>query len=195
MPAQSLITRLAGMPLRWFGLGAGVVALGVSGLFGGLRPVTTTPQVKPGVVDKGDPWNVTVIKCRLGTAADLEPLHLDHDGDRWFVVLATIEVTSDDSRDDISDALRVPEVPGLLTKEPARILLARDASDVMYLNPGMPERVGFVWEESGSAPPPTTALVEVYGKTLRESSLTGNKEWLDTAVRAEVTSPVDHIQS
>jgi hypothetical protein len=198
VPSRPLTARLAGMPLRWFGVGAGVLGLAVSGLFGGLRPihtVPTTPQVKVGEVDKGTPWNVTVVGCQLQPATYLDPTEPDKDGDHWFVVAARIEVTSDDSMSGISDVIRVAKVPGLQSEDPAWIFLARDHSVANYLNPGMPELVDFVWEQSGSVTPPATALVQIYGETLGISSLTGNEEWQDRAVRTEVTAPVEKIRS
>jgi hypothetical protein len=132
---------------------------------------------------------VTVITCRV--VSDLSPLMPDHDGDRWFIVLATIEVTADDSQDLIQDAIGLPHVPGLTDKKPAHVVLARDSSDVTYLNPGMPERVGFIWEQSASVPLPTSALVQIYGRTRQISSLTGNGEWSAPSVRAEVQAPVE----
>jgi hypothetical protein len=180
------------LPLRWVGIGVGALALAVSGLWGGLSPVSSEiPQLKPGAVDKGQPWNVTVITCRVESPASLDPLEVQKTGDRWFVVLATVEVSADDSRTDIGDAIRVPDVPGLRSQQPTYVVLARDATEVPTLNPGMPERLGFIWEESGDVPLPATAMVKIYGKTLRTSTLTGQNEWLDPAVRAEVNTPVE----
>jgi hypothetical protein len=70
------------------------------------------------------------------------------------------------------------------------VLLARDSTDLGYLNPGMPERVAFLWEQRASAPVPTTMDIEVYGKTLRTDSLTGSAQWLDLTVRSTVHAPV-----
>jgi hypothetical protein len=122
---------------------------------------------------------------------DLSPLKPDKDGDRWFIVLANVTVTADDSQAGVNEIIKVPNVPGLADDAPDHVLLARDATEVQQLNPGMTERVGFVWEQSASVPVPAQALVQVYGRTLRDSSLTGDKEWLNLAIHAEVLTPVE----
>ncbi|GAA5181421.1 hypothetical protein GCM10023322_16060 [Rugosimonospora acidiphila] len=175
--------------MRWLGAGAGVLALGVSGIFGGLKSADPgIPQLKPNVVSKDGPWNVSVIACRV--VDDLSPLHPATDGDRWFIVLANVDVTADNSQSGIGGIIRLPNVAGLVDQAPDHVLLSRDGSVVDYLNPGMTERIGFVWEQSSKVPVPTQALVQVYGATLRDSSLTGDKEWLDSSVRATVLAPV-----
>jgi hypothetical protein len=190
MASRPLTARLAALPLLWFAIVAGVLALTVSGLAGGLDPVASpgAPQVRPSMVNEGSPWNITVLTGRV--VNDLSPIKPRKDGDRWFIVLATIEVTSDESRNDMRQALRVPAVAGLLDEEPAHVLMARDGTEVGYLNPGMPEVLGFVWEQRSDVPLTAMTDVDIWGKTHRISSLTGRMEWLDLAVRATVHVPV-----
>ena len=178
------------IPVNAFLAAAGVLALAVSGLFGGLEPVRADiPRVAAATVIEGGPWRVTVTHARLYD--DLPPLRLAKPGDRWLLILATVEVTADESRNDLRDILRLPGVPGLLTREPAELYLSRDSSIAGYLNPAMPERVGFFWEQAGESPPPTEVDVLVQGKTRRASSLTGHVGWLDLSGRAQVRLPVD----
>jgi hypothetical protein len=174
------------VPPRRAGAGFGVLILGVSGLFGGLKPgaAPPVPTVRVGAVNQGVPWNVTVTRVRL--VSDTPPLLLKNKGDRWLLVLATVEVTADESRQDIGDALRVTGVTGLLSTEPAYVVRARDATYAGLLNPGMPERLGFFWEQSSGSPVPTRVDVQVYGMTHRLDSLTGLPGWYDPAVRAQV---------
>ena len=190
MASRPLAARVAALPLRWMGIGAGVLALGVSGLAGGLDPVTAPglPQVRPSELSPGGPWNVTVLTGRL--IADLSPIRPDHDGDRWFIVLAKVENTDTESRNDAISALSVSNVDGLVTKTPSHLLLSRDGSEVNYLNPGMPEVVGYVWEQRADAKVPTSVDVVIWGYTHRISSLNGHLEWLDRAERATVHAPV-----
>jgi hypothetical protein len=187
--ARPVTARLAALPLRRLGVGAGVLALAISGLFHGLDSVPSVTQVKPNVATKDGAFDVSVVTCRV--VNDLSPLKPDKDGDRWFIVLANVTVTADDSQAGVDEIIRVPNVPGLTDDAPDHVVLARDATEVEQLNPGMTERVGFVWEQSSSVPVPTQALVQVYGRTLRDSTLTGDKEWLDPAIHAEVLTPVE----
>jgi hypothetical protein len=197
MPGLGVTNRLLNVPIRWMGAGLGVVALGVAGMFHGLQPSTKPglPEVKPGVVSTGGPWNVTVNTAKV--ASDLSPLRPSKDGNRWFIVIATIEITADESRNDVRDAIKVKGVAGLLhPADPDYVLLARDATNVSYLSPGMPERIGFVWEQSGTAPLPTKVDVGIIGMTYREDTLTrtatakGEMIWTDDEVRAHVVVPV-----
>jgi hypothetical protein len=196
MPGNGVTNRLLNVPIRWMGAGLGAVALGVAGLFHGLQPTTkpALPELKPGVMSTGGPWNVTVNTAKV--ASDLSPLKPTKDGDRWFIVIATVEITADESRNDPRDAIKVKGVAGLRQAEPDYVLLARDATNVSYLNPGMPERIGFVWEQDGKVPLPTTVDVGIIGMTYREDSLThtatakGEMIWTDDEVRAHVVVPV-----
>jgi len=178
------------VPVHQVGLGVGGLALAVSGLFGGLATARDQPAtLKAGAATDSGPWRVTVSKARVVT--DLPPLSLKKPGDRWLIIVATVEVTAAESRNDMNDILRVPGVPGLLDQVPAYVVLARDASYVEYLNPGMPERLGFFWEQAAASPAPAQVDVQVFGKTQREDSLTGHLEWLDLAVRGQVHLTVD----
>ncbi|GIH13814.1 hypothetical protein Raf01_19860 [Rugosimonospora africana] len=196
-----MAARLTALPLRWLGIGAGALALAASSLFHGLDSSASAgiPQVKPNTVSRDGPWNVNVLTCRVVT--DLSPYKPQKDGDRWFVVIAYVNVTADESQTSIGAIIRIPQVQGLTAtggsrgKPPDHILLVRDGSEVQYLNPGMTERVGFAWEQSPSAPMPSETLVQVYGETLRESALSGNEEWLDLSVHAEVHASIEDRRS
>lgn len=189
-----MIARVLQMPPSRLSVGVAALALALSGLFGGLARVDdpALPTIALNAVDRGVPWNVTVTGMRV--LDDLPPLRLKNPGDRWVAVLATVEVTADESRNDMVDVVRVPGVAGLLAAEddlakgrPDLVYLLRDDVESPYLNPGLPEKLAFFWEQRASAPAPTTATVEIWGKTLREDSLTGHQAWLDPEVRAVVT--------
>ena len=193
--SRSLAFRLSAIRLQWLAGAVVAAGLAVSACFGGMAQAQTSEPttIAAGSLIKGLPWNVTVVEGRLLKSED--GLETEKAGDRWLVVIATVEVTSVDSRSDMSDVLRLTDVPGLLAVRPQRILLSQDATDVHYLNPGMPERVAFCWEQSAGAPVPKSVDVDVYNETLRSNNLSGsvsagNKDWLDPTVRATVRTPV-----
>jgi hypothetical protein len=105
------------MPLSRLGAVAGVIALATSGLFGGLDRVDqpAAPTVAVNAVNEGEPWNVTVTGARL--LDDLSPLRLTNPGDRWVALLATVEVTAAESRNDLGDTVRLPGLDGLLKEK------------------------------------------------------------------------------
>jgi hypothetical protein len=195
--------RMLDAPLRGFGLAAGLVALAISGLFGGLDEAKAPklPTIGMNTVFDGGPWKVNVKRARL--VSDLSPLKLKTEGNRWLGIVATVEVTADETRfGDLKDILRVHGAEGLAKPEPDHVNLLRDATELPYLQPGLPEDVGFVWEQAGSAPVPKEITVEIYGKTLRVDSLSvncggvaspcrGNLEWLDPVPVARVPLSVE----
>jgi hypothetical protein len=146
------------------------------------------PDVAVNTVDHGVPWHVTVTGARL---ADGEALvKPKNEGDRWLIVLATVEVSDDESSNDFGDTLRLSGVTGLRSEEADYVYLVRDDSIAMRLNPGMPEALAYAWAQSPDAPVPTEVEVQIVGKTERADSLTGSIGWFDDAARARVLVPV-----
>jgi hypothetical protein len=192
--SRSLVLRAVDAPLRWQLVGIAAALVAASGLFGGLERAHTAPKVPTIEVGTGfdaGPWTVTVTGARLVPTG--EPLKLETPGDRWLAVLATVEVTADASRSDISDAVRLSGVSGLRGErgEPAYVYLVRDTKTVNYLNPKLPERLAYIWEQDGSVPAPTVVDVVVNGMTHRIDSLSQRLEWLDPGVRARLRVPVE----
>jgi hypothetical protein len=181
-----------------------VLLVAVAGLAGLLdeAPPEPLPAAAVEEVSQGQPWNVTVISAGLFT--DLSPAVLEDDSHHWLAVVAVVEVTALESRTDLRDVLYVTGIDGLGGGQfPSRIIgiggavaaddvrIARDGSVAISLHPGLAERVGFLWERSGDAPPPAEIEVRIVGKTHRESSLTSTMEWLDPTPRARVTVPLE----
>jgi len=168
-----------------------VLVLGVSAPFGGLDAVEGPglPRTALNTVDRGSPWNVTVTGARLLNGEDL--IKPEHEGDHWLLVLVTVEVTADESRNDMYDAIRLSGVPGLRAEKPDYEYLVRDQNQVGHLNPGMPEALAYAWAQAPDAPLPTEIEVQIYGKTRRADSLTGSIGWFDAAPRSRVTVPVE----
>jgi hypothetical protein len=168
-----------------------VLVLGISAPFGGLDGVDGPglPRTAVNTVDRGAPWNVTVTGVRLLDGEAL--IKPRNEGDHWLVVLATVEVTADESRGDMYDILRLAGVTGLRDEKPDYVYLIRDDSPVGKLNPGMPEALAFAWAQSPDVALPAEIEVDIIGKTLRADSLTGSIGWFDEAPRSRVTVPVE----
>jgi hypothetical protein len=187
VPVGRLRARLLDAPLRWLAAAVGVVALGVSGLFGGFQkastPLTQLPSATPSVANVGAPWNITVQSVIV--LDQLEPLRLKNPGDRWLVVVAVIEVTANESFN-VNRAIRIRGAEGVAA-EPDQIRLVRDTSAVTYLQPGLPERVGFFWEQAAAAPVPTRVDVGIFGQTYAYDSTNHLPGWVpDSSPRAHV---------
>jgi hypothetical protein len=185
--------RLLKLPFRWLAGGLAVIALGVSAFFHGLDSVPAPPHATtapPGKVIHAGPWDVTVLGGRI--IASMDGLTVATDGDHWFGVAVTVDVTDSEARDDMSDIIGPPHVAGLTSKDPQRVLMARDASSVGYLNPGMPEEIVYLWEQAPNVPVPSTVDVTVYGEKLEPDDLGGDGilTWMDRAPLVTVTAPV-----
>lgn len=184
---------LARQPLSWWAIGLAVVALAVSGLFGGLDPVAkqSAPITAAGTVIDGGPWRVTVVSANL--LADTPPLVLRNKANRWVVVRATVEITADSTWTDVVEIINLSGVEGVTEKEPRGMLLLRGqtATNVGMLHPNMPEDVAFYWEQAATAAVPTEATITVTGKTNRPDSFSGSLFWaLDDRPRATLMLPV-----
>jgi hypothetical protein len=196
---RGLGARIVAIPLRWLGLSTGAAALAASGLFGGLETVEEPelPPAKINEVSKGGPWDVTVTGGRL-VGDGLPGINLENKANRWVVVLATVDVTADESRNDMRDIFDISGVEGLVkppgTRDrlyPQYVIALRDGVAVSYLQPSMPEKLAFFWEQESTAPVPTEMTVTIYKKTYRPDSLAGHKAWLSPEPRAELTVPVE----
>jgi hypothetical protein len=190
----AISARLRRTPAQWLVYLTAGVALAVSAAFGGWQPVShSKAEIKPGVLDAGKPWNVTVVTARL--LQDLEPaVYLKDKQDHWLVVIAEVEITDDHSRIDVSRIIRIPDATGVVWTSPGdfpdQVLLSRDGTQVEALHPGMKERVAYLWEQKPDSLP-TQLDVDIMGMTWRKNSLTDSYEWLDLAVRASLTVPVE----
>lgn len=179
--------------LRW---AVAVVLLGVSGLFGGLDtvPGPQAATVPAGTPVLGGPWEVTIHEA--GVRRELGKLRLEKETDRWLYVIATVRITAKESSMLPSDLLVLEGVTGLVKPTPAESALERDGSRLRLLQPDMPERIWFVWEQSGDAPVPTSLTISVEQRTWREDTLGGEWQWMDVDTKGEdqpagrVTVPV-----
>ena len=182
--------------LQRLGVVIGVVALALSGLFGGLRAVED-PPVPHVAVEKaidGGPWRITVTGARI--INDMPTMHLQDPGNHWVVVLVTVEVIEKEGWGIMNDYFVMPPLPAVLDTYPT-IMLVRDGSRVNRLNPGMPEKLAYFWEQSAGTPPPTELTLRVPKWTKRESFISGNVGWLpdldddlNDVYAATVTVPV-----
>jgi len=195
---RGLGARIVAVPLRWLGLSAGAAALAASGLFGGLDHAEkpALPPLKVNEVSEGEPWTVTVTGGRL-VGDGLPGLTLENPANRWVVVLATVEVTAPESRNDMRDIIDISGVEGLVKDPnirrlyPQNVIALRDGAAVGYLQPAMPEKLAYFWEQEATAPVPTEMSVTINQKTYRVDSLAGHQAWLDLAPRAELTVPIE----
>ena len=197
---QRLRDHLASRSIRDLGLGAFLVALLVSGLFGGWQQAADeTATLAAGETVSTQPLEVTV--HGVATADDLGTFLLGPTEGRYVVVVADIVSHADRSipRLDVRDVVQLAGVEGVyqrfaedlpLEDVTAQILVADDRSPLGDVGPGLTYRTWFVWEQRPGAPAPTEATVEVFGKTYRASSVNGAMGWFSRTLAARGSFPV-----
>jgi hypothetical protein len=131
---------------------------------------------------------VQIVDVKL--AGDMPPLRRQNDNNRWVYVTAVVTNTTDETWLFPKQVLRLSGVDGLLSEQAYDTVFYRDRRSARNLQPDMPEKIAYFWEQSGDAPAPTTATVLVQTLTWREDSLTREFRWFDPEVAAEVVVPV-----
>jgi hypothetical protein len=185
------------MPLRRHALALVALSLAISGLFGGLDPAQK-PDL-PTVAEKqkynGEPWNVTVNGAGVLTDGEDFRLAPTKPGNRFLVVLAIVEINSEESRGfSLDPPLQLRNVPGLTGEKPTKIVLVRDAPSIVgSLHPFLPEELYFFWEQSGDAPAPKELEIEILGMTYRQDSFNGHWGWHDREPKALARRPVKDL--
>lgn len=168
-------------------IGIGVLLVAISGLFGGFDAAAEKPTAVNEAIDAG-PWKVTITGARL--VGELPPMHLSDAKNLWVVVLATVEITMDDTFMGLDKTIQLAPTPGIKAKpsktdagvpfQPTTgVVLMRDATIVNRLNPGMPEKLAFFWELESGAPIPTEVKVYIGFRRFRQDGLSGRMAWMD----------------
>ena len=188
-------------------LGLVAMAVGVLGLTGGLDPVSKPPPAPlPTVavsqaVDAG-PWRASVTNA--AAAKDFGSFKPKTEGNWLLAVAVRIEVTGPDSvrASLLNQIARLPEFAGLVDNrepdqrvggaEPLAVLLIRDASNLEYINPGLPERVAYIFEVTAGTPVPKQVVVALSGYTARMSWTMRRLIWDDFGEQARVVVAVDN---
>lgn len=181
-PAARTRQRELVVPLVVLGVGAclAVVLVAVIGLTGGLAEAGEEDEVPQAALEEKvetEAWDVTVIDAALFPPNALEPSTEPRDGYHWLVVLAEVEVTAPASHR-VGQALEVTGIPGLAMSDltdppqplPPELWRTRDGTAVVRLEPGLPERVLFLWQRSGEDTP-QEVQVEVVDRVFRVSGI------------------------
>lgn len=186
--------RFVANPWAWCTGAVTAGALVVTGAFGGLERRTDAGRVPVVAVDDvvaAAPWDITV--HRAITVASIEGQYLTDDRNRWVGVVATVTVVDDEPNGRLAEALTLSGVPGLVAiGGDGRPTVSRvsDATPAV-LNPGIPERVVFLWEQDGTAPAPERLTVEVRRPKYRRDSLTDEARWFYEEATVVAHVPVE----
>jgi hypothetical protein len=178
-------------------LGLVAMAVGALSLTGGLDPVSQPPPAPlPTVavsqaVDAG-PWQASVTNAVAVSA--LGSFKPKTEGNWLLAVAVRIEVTGPDSLRawSLDQIARLPELAGLVDdRAPDRRTGGAEPAAV-FLNPGLPERVAFIFEVTAGTPVPKDVAVALNGYTAQMSWTTRRLVWDDFGEQARVVVPVDN---
>jgi hypothetical protein len=190
--------RVLDQPLRRVGVGGAVALLAVTAAFGGLREQT---QDGPEVLALDAPVEVAPFEIavhRIVWTTDLPGQHLSAEGNRWVGVVATVRNTSDAGvlGTTLQEALTLSDVDGLVAGPgehgvaPTSVALLDDASGLSPVQPGLTYEAAFLFEQEGTATPPTSAIVQLQQHTWRRGSLDPSFTWTDPATTLRGELPV-----
>ncbi|WP_344139617.1 hypothetical protein [Luedemannella flava] len=180
--------------------GLGALAVLATVPFGGMKkavdvhPDRGLERLAVNQVYDAGPYKITITGARL--LKDQPPLYATNKANRWVIILATVEVTADESRNDAATAIHlrgvagVPDMDGMLRNDADSVLVRSDLTVFYAAHPGMPEELVIGWEQDSKAAVPTEVDVLVTGRTYRMNTFNESMEWLDEEDRAIVTVPV-----
>ena len=188
--ARALFDRV---PTRWLVASGSGILLAASAVFGGLNDAEPVepPHLEVGEAHAGLEMDVTV---NGGVLIDAFPEVnlIPDDGNRLFVVRATVENTTTAARRLSStepDPIQVDGVPEVAAGQaPTRILVIDDGSDLVVVQPGVPVELAFIWEIPADAlAAGDTVAVSVLDRVyIGEGELTYGGLYGDPAVSATV---------
>jgi hypothetical protein len=201
--ANGVFVQLLGVPLRWIGLAMGGVVLGISGLFGGLDEVDD-PTIQTIRIDEempGSPFNVTIHSVRV--ADEAPKVRHTKAGTRWIIVEATLANTDTETNLLADRIVRIKGVEGVkespndddLKERPDSLQLLRDGGLAQQVQPGLPIRAAFFWEQDASARVPTAIDVIVIGMTKRQEAGDGQVWWFDDTPVAVLHASVNYTRN
>lgn len=197
---RTVVQWLAARSMRQLALGAGVVVLLVSGLFGGLRQAQAEEPDKLalGKPHLSEPVNLTVKSVRWSD--DLGEAIGPSEFGRYVVVIADVSTDQENSVESsvIRESLGLTGVDGLAeapgavparTAEP-RVLVTEDRVPLAEVGPGLTYEVAFIWEQKTSEPVPTEVGLVTRSHSLRPGYVDGRVAWFDPVDDAVGTFPV-----
>ncbi len=182
---------IRGRAKTWRTAGAGTfTAVLVAGLLGafGAFPKPPTPEFTAGGPIETGQWRVVPLKTYVG-GREVYPLLKD--GQQALVLEAEMTNRTRESSGDYFTLFQPDIALGDDARRPSVILL-QDRRMLSGLNPGMTERVAFVWTLQSGASLPTRLRFTVNTKTYKPvDNLKGMPGWFYERPLGDVTLPIE----
>lgn len=184
-----------------------LLLVGVIGLFGGWESASaqredTLPAIPPGQEITVEPFELTAI--RAGHTMELEPVLRAEDGVRRLILTMEVTITTDSplGSGTLKRAVTL-EAPGLRPSPNGQgpglpgnhvvsenVLRVVDSLSSNALQPGLTQRLAFVWLQDSQEPVPDSLTFTLHQHTYRTSYLEPTYSWFDPEPVATVTLPV-----
>lgn len=205
-PRRSVRTHLTAgvdkIPTKWIGLAVVALFLAVSAAFGGLAdaPVQALPQLAAGESVTGAQLRVAVNRVVLVDSLP-EQYIVPEDGGRLLIVVATVENVFTQpvatSSSGAGSNLRPMGVAGVdADTEPVAVIIVSDGTRGAQLQPGIPERLAYVWEVPRDAVADGDDVrVDIFDKVMSPGFITYGSRFDNPFVSAFTTVPVDDLGS
>jgi hypothetical protein len=183
--------KVRGRSLRTWVVSAGVVALAISALFGGLKKAADeTPKVVAGKALDTGRYEVTVL--RVVVVSDLKPLFSPDKGGALIGVVTKLKLTDGTGVTAPGDLVRLIGVPGIKDDDrPLGTTNLRDQTMNPVLTPEYGEDVAYVWKlpKATDLPKEVKVVVQHY-EHIDDSVLDHHEKWNPDKVAAEGTVAV-----
>lgn len=208
LPSRTIRVRrwLLSLPPASWATAVVLIALLVSGLFGGLREVDTDPvgalerdravSASPVEVSVTDVYTAREFPGLAATdGTDRVPADRPRAG-RFIVVEASVTNTSEATVGSsvLSRAVSLDDATGFVSSKGAPVDAAQARPTLVYTlpeksvftraQPGVTYRVAYLFDQSTDVPAPTAITVAVNEHTWREDSLDFSMDWKDPEARA-----------
>ena len=170
-----------------------VVALAVTAFLGGFdqvvsTPSTTVPAVAVGEEFNGGPWLIRVESAQIGH--DLRDYKPQNEGD--LVLQVNVGITVVDTRTwSILEAVTL-KTGGTEPVKAERIRYLRDNREAYDVQPGLPERLAYLWAvpKGTTVPHEITIVIKRYERRYQNFRFLGSALDFDLTEKATVTVPL-----
>jgi hypothetical protein len=181
-------------------LALGAAGIGGLALTGGLAPAPPRAEAAlatAAVEQKVDGGRYTLAVSTAATAAAIDQFKPSTEGNYLLAVAVNAEVVRAEDSAGLESAVTLPDLAGVMvsyageaTAQANNVVLVRDGSRVEHLQPGLPERLAYLFEIRAGTPKPTQVTVELKGWVSRFNPINRQDEWVDIRPVARVTVPV-----
>jgi len=175
---------------------AGVAVLGLTGGLAAVPPPAKDPLRTVAVEQPVDGGRYTLTVSTATAARAVERFKPSTEGNYLIAIAVNAAVVRPEDSVGLMSAVTLPDLAGVVgyggeaSAEANNVVLVRDGSPIEHLQPGLPERLAYLFEIRAGTPTPTSVTVELKGWISEFDPVSRQDEWVDLRPVARVTVPV-----